>query len=248
MQQNIFDNETFFNKYIKLRRNPIGHNELIEKPAFISLLPKLKGSNVLDLGCGHGDLSREIIKNGATKVVGVDISKRMLEHTKLYQNHNIEYINADMMCLKDLGYEFDLVVSSLSFHYLENVETVFEYVSRSLKMNGYFVFSVEHPIYTSPSKNNDDSWVLEDSGAKESWILDSYFSEEKRIKDWIIPNVEKYHRKFETYFTLLIKYSFTVESVLEPSADFEVLKKNKNLYYENIRPAYLLFKAKKILK
>lgn len=50
-QQNIYDNEIFFEGYKKIRDNKINANNLFEIPALFSMLPDLKNKRVLDLGC-----------------------------------------------------------------------------------------------------------------------------------------------------------------------------------------------------
>ena len=77
--QNIFDNEIFFEEYRKLRNNPSAANDIVEKPALFSLCPELSGKAVLDLGCGYGENCREFSKLGASRVVGIDISEKMLD-------------------------------------------------------------------------------------------------------------------------------------------------------------------------
>ena len=52
--QNIYDNETFFEGYRKIRENKINANTVFEIPALFSQLPDLHGKAVLDLGCGFG--------------------------------------------------------------------------------------------------------------------------------------------------------------------------------------------------
>ncbi len=54
-KQNIYDNETFFEGYRKIRENEVNANKLFEIPALFSLLPDLRGRKVLDLGCGFGE-------------------------------------------------------------------------------------------------------------------------------------------------------------------------------------------------
>ena len=76
--QNIYDNEAFFEGYMKLRNNPSAANDIVEKPALFSLCPDLTDKKVLDLGCGYGENCREFSKSGASKVVGIDISEKML--------------------------------------------------------------------------------------------------------------------------------------------------------------------------
>ena len=44
-----------------------------------SLLPDLTGKSVIDLGCGYGENCREFARLGASTVVGVDISSKMLQ-------------------------------------------------------------------------------------------------------------------------------------------------------------------------
>ena len=78
-QQNIYDNSTFFEGYKKIRENKGNANDLFETPALFSLLPDLQGKTILDLGCGVGGHCFEFVNRGAKKVVGIDISKKMLE-------------------------------------------------------------------------------------------------------------------------------------------------------------------------
>ena len=49
MKQNIYDNDTFFNGYSKLRENDGSANDLFEKPALFSLLPSLENKTVRDI-------------------------------------------------------------------------------------------------------------------------------------------------------------------------------------------------------
>lgn len=77
--QNIYDDNDFFEGYKKLRENPFAANDIVEKPALFSLCPDFIGKTVLDLGCGYGENCREFSRLGAEKVVGIDISEKMLE-------------------------------------------------------------------------------------------------------------------------------------------------------------------------
>lgn len=77
-KQNVFDNETFFSEYRKLREREVNANNLFELPVLFSLLPDLEGKRVLDLGCGSGERCMDYIKRGASDVTGIDISEKML--------------------------------------------------------------------------------------------------------------------------------------------------------------------------
>ena len=80
--QNIYDNQEFFDGYKKLRGNASAANDIVEKPALFSLAPDLHNKSVLDIGCGYGENCVQFLKLGATKVTGLDISAKMLEIAK----------------------------------------------------------------------------------------------------------------------------------------------------------------------
>lgn len=48
-QQNIYDDEIFFEGYKKIRDNKINANNLFEIPTLFSILPDLKNKRILDL-------------------------------------------------------------------------------------------------------------------------------------------------------------------------------------------------------
>ena len=70
-KQNIFDNETFFTEYRKLREREVNANNLFEIPTLTKLLPDLEGKRILDLGCGSGERCMDYLKRGAAKVTGI---------------------------------------------------------------------------------------------------------------------------------------------------------------------------------
>ncbi|MGN0542834.1 MAG: class I SAM-dependent methyltransferase [Acutalibacteraceae bacterium] len=123
--QNIFDNEIFFNGYKALRDNEINYNDLLEQPAMAKLLPELNGKSILDLGCGYGHNCVDFVNRGARRVVGIDISEKMLSVAKSESvSPEIEYLNMSMTDISKLGEKFDLIYSSLAFHYVEDFEAL----------------------------------------------------------------------------------------------------------------------------
>lgn len=93
-QQNIYDDEIFFEGYKKIRDNKINANNLFEIPTLFSMLPDLKNKRILDLGCGFGEHCKRFIECGAKRVVGIDISEKILEVARNENSDpNIIYIN-----------------------------------------------------------------------------------------------------------------------------------------------------------
>ena len=120
-QQNIYDNATFFEGFKKIRENALNANNLFEIPALFSMMPDLKGKRVLDLGCGFGEHCKLFVDYGAEKVIGIDISSRMLEVARQENcDPKIVYINMPMENIAQINESFDVVVSSLALQYVED--------------------------------------------------------------------------------------------------------------------------------
>jgi ubiquinone/menaquinone biosynthesis C-methylase UbiE len=89
----------------------------------VSLLPLEKDFRVLDVAAGTGHLSRAIAPH-VREVVAIDITPEMLQQARQeaakdnIQNISFEEGNADMLPFHDN--EFDMVVSRLAIHHIEN--------------------------------------------------------------------------------------------------------------------------------
>ena len=79
MKQNMYDNPIFFEKYGQMDRSKRGLAGAGEWQAFQKMLPDFSGKRVLDLGCGYGWHAAYAAERGARSVLGIDISRKMLE-------------------------------------------------------------------------------------------------------------------------------------------------------------------------
>lgn len=243
-QQNIYDNQIFFEGYKKIRDNKINANNLFEIPALFSMLPDIKGKRVLDLGCGFGEHCKQFIEGGARKVVGIDISEKMLEVARnVNSDPNIKYIHMPMEKIEELNEQFDVVVSSLAFHYVEDFVGVVGNIYKMLDSEGIFVFSQENPLCTSHS--GGDRWTRDEQGNKIHLNLAGYGIEGERESVWFVDNVKKYHRTFSTIINTLINAGFSIEKMIEPLPTEEMLKQYPN--YKDLfhKPDFLLIRVKK---
>jgi len=245
VKQNIYDNEIFYKSYLELRRNSTGLNDVLEIPAFRSLLPDdLSSLHILDLGCGFGQSCGWYASQGAAQVVGVDISEKMINRARqLYQQDKIEY---KQLPIEDINFpngQFDLVLSSLVFHYVADFKNMIEKIHYSLKPNGFLVFSQEHPIATA--KKTPDGWAIDENGEKTHWIVDNYGDEGVRLQNWFVKGVIKYHRTLSCIMNTLIETGFKIIRVVEPTAVKEAEIINENLKDERRRPPFLIVKAQK---
>ena len=137
MKQNIYDDPAFFEGYQNLRENEAGLNAAIEDPAIMSVLPDLKALSILDLGSGFGDFCRFARKQGAARVVGVEISKRMIAEAENRTNDSgITYLHTAVEDYAMKAKAYDLVVCRLTMHYVSDYRGVVGSVYRGLRAGG----------------------------------------------------------------------------------------------------------------
>lgn len=243
-KQNIYDNEVFFDGYKKLREKKVNANILFEKPALFSLLPDLKGKAILDLGCGYGENCREFIKMGAAKVTGIDISKKMLEIAQKENSApNINYLNIPMEDIGSLKEKYDVIVSSLALHYVQDFEGVCKNVYKLLNENGLFIFSQENPLNTCFT--NGERWTRDSNGNKLYANISNYCVDGKRCSKWFVDDVIKYHRTFSSIINTLINSGFTIEKLLEPYPTEGMIKEYPDYKDGLHKPDFLLIRSVK---
>ena len=245
-KQNIYDNVIFFNEYRKLRERENNANNLFEIPTMISLLPELKGKTILDLGCGSGERCVDYIKRGAVKVTGVDISEKMLSVAQSENSDpNISYLKMPMEDIGAINETFDMAISSLAFHYVEDFQGVVRNVYRLLNGRGVFIFSQEHPLTTCYS-GTGDRWTRDENGKKLHANISDYCVEGRKESKWFVEGVQKYHRMFSTIVNTLAENGFGILKMEEPRPSEEILRKYPEYYDLCHKPDFLIVKAIKI--
>jgi SAM-dependent methyltransferase len=86
----------------------------IESYSFMKRIGDLAGRDVLDVACGEGHYTRKLRQAGAARVVGVDLSERMIELAKAQEGAaplGVEYRVEDARAIAG-AQEFDLVVAA----------------------------------------------------------------------------------------------------------------------------------------
>tara|TARA_Y100000817_G_scaffold300694_1_gene279983 strand:- start:143 stop:970 length:828 start_codon:yes stop_codon:yes gene_type:complete len=138
--RNSFDSKAkYYDKFAKIQK--LVAQRMIERLEIINITPK----RILDLGCGTGILARLLKeKYKSCNVVSVDLSLRMLKICKEKK------IQSSLLCcdIEDLPLRknsFDLIISSFTFHWCENIVKVLKDVEKCLDEKGIFFFSTLGP-------------------------------------------------------------------------------------------------------
>ncbi|HMK53240.1 MAG TPA: class I SAM-dependent methyltransferase [Methanobacteriaceae archaeon] len=119
----------------------------VMKSFFTYFENKKRPIHVLDLGCGDGTLTRELLKvNNHIQATLVDGSFEMLRNARenLKNHHQIEYLHLTFQELLErdvLTNNFDFIVSSLAIHHLSSQQKIslFNYIYNHLNQHGNFL-------------------------------------------------------------------------------------------------------------
>ncbi len=240
----FYDDQDIFNTYAlsRLRRNT--PNETLEAPIIHELVGNVSGERILDIGCGNGQYGNTLIDAGAAQYTGIEPSQRMFELARrnllAHANADVHHISAEQWAY--IPDDFDLVMSRLALHYVDDLTEVFDGIYSALSLGGKFVFSVEHPVLTSSNRSAEQNGPV-----RQDWIVDDYFITGKRNVKWMGGEVIKYHRTVADYYALLLNAGFTITALRESAperhnfaADDEALFRRRQRI-----PLFLFFSASK---
>ncbi len=212
------------------------HNAYYERPAMLALMPPiLRSSRVLDAGCGSGLYAAWLLDQGAT-VTGLDASPAMLGHARTRTGGRADLrlhdLSQPMPFLPDAA--FDLVVSSLVFHYLEDWRVPLAEFHRVLRPDGLLLFSVGHPMLELRYSPSGAYFQTELTGA--SW---RGFGGEPVY-------VPFFRRPLTAMTESLYHAGFVVERLIEPQPTEEFRQADPEDYAQLLQmPGFLCFRARR---
>lgn len=217
-----------------------GHNAYYERPAMMHLLPaNMEQMTVLDAGCAAGWYTEQFLKRGA-RVTAVDLSPAMVEACKRRVGNEATVFTCDIT--EDLPFEdeaFDLIVSSLTLHYIEDWAPTFREFQRVLKPGGSLIYSVHHPFMDVKHFDRQD-----------------YFARELLTEVWSKPEsgpveVSFYRRPIQEIINVTSS-RFRIDQLIEPQPsladkDNPEAKEWMAKWYERLmtNPHFLIVKALK---
>jgi SAM-dependent methyltransferase len=180
-------------------------NGLLERPALRSLVPRpLGGASVLDAGCGSGAQCEWLLEEGASVVVGVDLSPAMVEQARLRCRGRARIEVADLA--RPLALEtasFDGVKCSLALHYLRDWDVPLASFARILRLGGWVVLSLDHPF--GPPLAGQQGGYFDSELVSDTWT-----------KDNVTVTQHFWRRPLGAVAGAFATAGFTIERIIEP--------------------------------
>ena len=181
------------------------HNAYYERPATLSLLPEVSGTDVLDAGCGPGVYAEWLVNHGA-RVVALDGSPKMVMLARRRLGDRARILKANLEAPLDFFADasFDIVISPLVMDYIADWLSTFNEYHRVLRSGGSLVFSAGHPFHEYDIRRQTSN----------------YFNLEQVEYTWRgfgkAVTMPYYRRPLSAMIDPLLQAGFILDKILEP--------------------------------
>ena len=231
--------DEWYTKYYDPERKEI--NAIFDQADF-------KNKVILELGCGTGRITKEIVKK-AKSVIAVDHNKDAIEYSKeKFKNQkNITFVHQSIYELKNLSQqEFDIILSGWSgIHHAKDMKGLITKVQNLLKENGTLILIESYPESEYVAILNmlkpRETKIREKQELLTRILFEKFKSVDKKIISprYVFPNYEK------------LEETFKIELVYEEGARWDEKDSAKlQKYVEDkkdlvIGEAFIMFTCKK---
>lgn len=182
--------------------------------ALFDLIGPLTSARVVDIACGHGRITRELARRGAS-VVGVDIAPALIERAQQTETADplgIDYVVGDIAAPNVLADRtFTVAVSNFGLSDIDDLTGALASIHRLLTPGGRFVFTILHPCFPGRGPSIAPAW---DPGTgyygEGFWKTDAPNS---TLRQQVGAN----HRMLSTYLNALVEHGFSIDKIAEPN-------------------------------
>ena len=229
----------------------------LNTPAFFEMLPDVDGLFGFDVGCGEGHNTRLLAERGAS-MTGIDISETFVRHAREAEAERPLGIRYELASAVELPFSeesFDFATAFMSLMDIPETERVLAEVFRVLKPGGFFQFSITHPCFDTPHREN----LRDETGRTYAIEVGDYFSgREGEVKEWLFfaapPEVREgsspfrtpvFMRTLSTWLNRLIEAGFVLERFGEPYPGDEAVRERPGLQDAQVVAYFLHVRARK---
>jgi SAM-dependent methyltransferase len=214
----------------------------LNNPGMFKMIGNVRDQFVLDVACGEGYSTRILARKGA-KVIGIDLSKKLIEYAKSQEQKEklgISYYVTDSAVLSMFPAErFDLVTCFMAMMDIEHYDKAIGEIARVIKDEGRFVFSITHPCFEYNAKN----------GKTEAEITPRYFETRRDCVSWDMKRLlspfetTSFHRTLTDYSDVLNRHGLLIRRLLEPTPTKKGFTKYPPLKQVLLKPHSIIFET-----
>jgi SAM-dependent methyltransferase len=167
---------------------------------------------VIDVGCGEGQLARVLARGGA-QVVGLDPTGAQLT-VAAARGGSPRYMRALAGALAVRDASCDGALACLVFEHIADHRAAIDEVARVLSPGGRFVWFLNHPLLQCPGSG----WIIDHILEEEYWRVGPYLVTDIVMEELspgvVLPFV---HRPLSEYVNALADAGLNVVRMLEPA-------------------------------
>jgi ubiquinone/menaquinone biosynthesis C-methylase UbiE len=212
------------------------YRDYLNTPAFLAMLPDIRGLYGIDIGCGEGHNTRQLARLGA-RLAAIDIAETFVRHAEEMEQQEplgIDYRVASGLELPFPDDHFDFAAAFMSLMDMPELGRVLAEAHRVLKPGGFLQFSITHPCFDTHHHRN----LRNEHGVTYAFEIGGYFRNlEGEISEWIFSTtpveIRESFPKFKTprfthtlsqWLNLLVDLGFRLERIEEPCPSDEAVR------------------------
>ena len=227
------------------------YRDHLNTPAFLAMLPPVRGLAGLDIGCGEGSNTRQLARRGA-RMAAVDISQTFVSHAMAEEAREplgIRYARASAVGLPFPDDAFDFATAFMSLMDIPENAAALREARRVVRPGGFFQFSISHPCTDTPHRRN----LRDAAGLTYAIEIGQYFEQPPgRVETWLFGaapadlratlrpfRVPRFHRTLSSWLNTVIDAGWTIERVEEPSATDDAVRGCPHIQDTQVAPFFL---------
>jgi len=226
-------------EFVEWARVP-GHDSYwrFHREQFLDLVPG-PGRATLDIGCGEGRMSRDLLAIGHA-VTGIDASPTMIAAAR-DADPSIRVEVADAAALPFDDASFDCAVAFMSLHDVDDMRGAIREAARVLEPGGFLCIAIVHPINSSGRFENDEP------GSKftiAGSYLEEFVYEDAVARDGLTMTFTSAHRPLSSYADALAGVGLLVDRIREWPIPDEAIREERDRRWQRV-PLFLHLRARK---
>jgi len=227
------------------------YRDLLNTPVFLAMLPSVAGLAGLDIGCGEGENTRALARQGG-RMLGIDVAPTFVHHaaeSEQTEPLGISYQQADATALPFADASFDFATAFMSLMDVADVWRALREAHRVVTPGGFLQFSILHPCFVPAHRR-----VLRDEhGICYAIEVGGYSEPEPHVEEWRFSRAQNaplmrlkyFHHTLTEWLNGVVDAGFTIERIGEPIATPELADAHPGLQDTRVAPLSLIVRGRK---